>query len=227
MATTDELRPCAVALLRVPLGNDGAAVVVEKRLAASVRRIDAAYKADPRCKAYPIRKGDTGAYNCRKTTSGSSWSKHSYGAAIDVNWSTNGYNASRHDMPAWLVALFRAEGWGWGGNWSRVKDWMHFSKFPNEGGDGKLEATSAPRQEDVMTPAQEKKLDALTAAVKSLADAIGKLATESHKNWTALYEDRGGKDAKGATVYEQHLDLVERKVDQLLEHFAIPFDPNR
>jgi hypothetical protein len=26
-----------------------------------------------------------------------------------------------------VVRAFRAIGWGWGGDWTGVKDWMHFS----------------------------------------------------------------------------------------------------
>lgn len=157
MATVADLRPCNVSLVRVPFGRNGASLVCERRVAPSIRRINARYLADPRSYRYPIRAGDTGGFNCRHTTSGTSWSKHAYGCAEDVNWSTNGYNASHHDMPLWFVQLWIDEGWGYGGFWNHVKDWMHFSKFPNEGGDGKLEDETT-EEALVVTPQDEAKI---------------------------------------------------------------------
>lgn len=171
MATVADLRPCNVTLVRVPLGRDGASVVVERRLAPSVRRVNAKYLADPRSHQYPIRKGDTGAFNCRHVTGGSAWSKHAYGAAVDENWITNGYNASHHDKPAWLVAIWKSEGWGWGGDWNRVKDWMHFSKFPNEGGDGKLEE---PGQEDDLANVPQDEWATVKSDVEKIKEAVFK-----------------------------------------------------
>jgi hypothetical protein len=55
---------------------------------------------------------------------------HYYGAAIDINWSENGYykgGASHpYDMPKQYVDIFHAHGWSWGGNWDSAKDYMHF-----------------------------------------------------------------------------------------------------
>jgi hypothetical protein len=73
------------------------------------------------------------------------WSMHAYGLAIDINPRENPYvgcGVSYHAdakpyidrtplrkgmvTPA-VVRAFAAIGWGWGGNWTSVKDWMHFS----------------------------------------------------------------------------------------------------
>lgn len=40
---------------------------------------------------YEVRPGDTDSYNCRTITGGSGKSLHSYGIALDVNWTTNPY----------------------------------------------------------------------------------------------------------------------------------------
>lgn len=40
---------------------------------------------------YQVRKKDTASYNCRVITGGTEKSLHSYGIALDVNWSTNPY----------------------------------------------------------------------------------------------------------------------------------------
>ncbi len=53
-------------------------------------------------------------------------SYHSYGAACDINPSTNGVNASAHDIPQSYVDAFAHHGFTWGGSWASKKDWMHF-----------------------------------------------------------------------------------------------------
>ena len=95
-----------------------------------------------------IEADNTSAFNCRAATGSSGWSQHAYGRAIDVNPIENPYVAadgttahsagrsyldrSRH-RPGMayeggaLVEAFRARGWGWGGTWSGIKDYQHFS----------------------------------------------------------------------------------------------------
>jgi hypothetical protein len=95
----------------------------------------------------------TGAFHCRRvarspcpgTRRSSTWSQHAYGLAVDLNPIENPYvgcgrtrqrssvpflDRSRHRRgmvtPA-VVRAFRAVGWGWGGDWTRNKDYMHFS----------------------------------------------------------------------------------------------------
>ena len=49
-------------------------------------------------------------------------------------------------MPKEFVKAFTSEGFGWGGAWKSVKDAMHFSLSPNEGGKPSIEKfdTAAP-----------------------------------------------------------------------------------
>lgn len=95
-----------------------------------------------------MKANNTSAYNCRKKTGGSSWSKHSYGRAVDLNPLINPYVRGKTVLPkegrAYLppdpsvpgtivgdgavVKAFRAAGWSWGGNWRRLKDYQHFEK---------------------------------------------------------------------------------------------------
>jgi poly-gamma-glutamate synthesis protein (capsule biosynthesis protein) len=88
---------------------------------------------------------NTSAFNCRRTTSGRTWSQHSYGRAVDVNPIQNPYvyrgNVEppagaryvrrwplRKGMLTWTVRdAFHDAGWYWGGRWSALKDYMHFS----------------------------------------------------------------------------------------------------
>lgn len=89
----------------------------------------------------------TGSFVCRATTGGASFSQHAYGLAIDVNTFQNPYQKDGLVLPerasAYLtrdrvrpgmitadgpvVAAFREIGWSWGGEWSSLKDYQHFS----------------------------------------------------------------------------------------------------
>lgn len=81
------------------------------------------------------------SFNCRKTTSGKSWSAHAWAGAVDINPEDNPFTSGKlvSDMPKEFVKAFTSEGFGWGGAWSSVKDAMHFSLSPNEGGKPTLE----------------------------------------------------------------------------------------
>ena len=76
------------------------------------------------------------SYNCRATTSGKSMSAHAWAVAVDINPEKNPFTkgALITDMPRSFVECFTSEGFGWGGAWRSVKDAMHFSLAPNEGG---------------------------------------------------------------------------------------------
>jgi hypothetical protein len=94
-----------------------------------------------------IEADNTSAFNCRYVEGTSRWSEHAYGRAIDVNPIENPYvSGGRTSHPASvpyldrsrrrpgmaveggaLVRAFDAVGWGWGGRWSGVKDYQHFS----------------------------------------------------------------------------------------------------
>jgi hypothetical protein len=96
------------------------------------------------------RRDTTAAFNCRPVTDDPTrLSQHSYGWAIDINPVQNPYvrangnvlrgaaepyrDRSRHrrgmiHADGVVVRAFDHIGWGWGGSWSSVKDYMHFSK---------------------------------------------------------------------------------------------------
>ena len=101
-----------------------------------------------------IEADNTSAFNCRPVTGGKKWSNHSYGRAIDINPLENPYISRsgkiahklslqyrkrvRHGNSAeqraiilkndYIVKLFKARGWRWGGDWHSVKDYQHFDK---------------------------------------------------------------------------------------------------
>ena len=94
---------------------------------------------------------NTSAFNCRPAFgSTTGFSQHAYGRAVDINPVQNPYvradgttldpaaqrfadRASVVDEPGVITATgavvraFKAEGWGWGGNFRTVKDYQHFS----------------------------------------------------------------------------------------------------
>jgi D-alanyl-D-alanine carboxypeptidase len=93
-----------------------------------------------------IEADNTSAFNCRFVEGTTRWSEHAYGRAIDVNPIENPYvsggrtahrasdpyvDRSRRPGMAYeggvLVRAFDAIGWGWGGRWTSVKDYQHFS----------------------------------------------------------------------------------------------------
>jgi hypothetical protein len=95
-----------------------------------------------------IEADNTSAFNCRFVEGTSRWSEHAYGRAIDVNpienpYVSGGRTSHRASVPyldrsrrrpgmaydgGALVRAFDAIGWGWGGRWTSVKDYQHFSR---------------------------------------------------------------------------------------------------
>ena len=90
---------------------------------------------------------NTSAFNCRPMPSGTSWSLHAYGRAIDLNPLINPYITTSGDLQpktaaAYLnrgrtdpgilhagdpaVLAFTDRGWTWGGGWHDPIDYQHF-----------------------------------------------------------------------------------------------------
>jgi hypothetical protein len=94
-----------------------------------------------------LADNNTSGFHCRPVTGGTRWSEHAYGWAIDVNPVQNPYVRGDVVLPesgrAFLdrgvavpglivegdpvVAAFAAEGWTWGGAWTTLRDYQHFS----------------------------------------------------------------------------------------------------
>jgi hypothetical protein len=94
-----------------------------------------------------IEADNTSAFNCRYVDGTTRWSEHAYGRAIDINPIENPYvSGGRTSHPASrpyldrtpcrrgmacpgnvVVRAFRSIGWGWGGDWTGIKDYQHFS----------------------------------------------------------------------------------------------------
>jgi hypothetical protein len=92
---------------------------------------------------------NTSAFNCRDTTGRPGvFSNHSWGRAIDINPVTNPYVKGETVLPpagrayldrtksfpgsilanGYLVKIFEAAGWTWGGRWKDRQDYQHFEK---------------------------------------------------------------------------------------------------
>ena len=67
-----------------------------------------------------------GCYNDRSIRGSTRRSMHAYGAAIDMDAEHNPLGATKGTMSPAVVAIFKAEGWRWGGDYTNRKDWMHF-----------------------------------------------------------------------------------------------------
>lgn len=89
----------------------------------------------------------SGSFACRPIRGGTSFSQHAYGLAVDLNPFQNPYHRGDVVLPElasayldrdWLrpgmitpdgpaVRAFASIGWEWGGDWSSLKDYHHFS----------------------------------------------------------------------------------------------------
>lgn len=92
---------------------------------------------------------NTSAFNCRRIEGRpGSWSEHAFGRAIDINPIENpqvtasgkvsppagerfkdrsAAGRGMIDANGPVVKAFEGIGWKWGGNWSGLKDYQHFS----------------------------------------------------------------------------------------------------
>jgi hypothetical protein len=96
---------------------------------------------------------NTAAYNCRAVAGSTKLSSHAKGLAIDINpvqnpfvtskvvsppagkaWDTPEERAAAAEVPGMILKssaitrAFKAKGWKWGGAWTSLKDYQHFSK---------------------------------------------------------------------------------------------------
>ena len=101
--------------------------------------------------AKAMAANNTSAFNCRLVTGGKRLSNHAFGTAIDINpiqnpWVSKGITdplaGKEYDTPGERSAdvigiitsdgvvtkAFKGRNWGWGGDWTSLKDYQHFSE---------------------------------------------------------------------------------------------------
>ena len=130
--------PCHAVQVRldIDLGSSGyyRGVVWASGSAESLLRVVArikAYNEEHPDEVYVLPPGDQfQTYNCRPIAGTTKYSLHSWPVAVDIDPAHNPYSGSgaelAHDMPAYFVEAFQAEGFSWGGDWTKPKDYMHF-----------------------------------------------------------------------------------------------------
>jgi len=111
---------------------------------AQIDRIDK-YGGDDRAS---MTANNTSAFNCRVVSGTRVLSEHARGLAIDINPIQNPFVSGRHVSPSpgaafqkrnvsvagvigegsVVINAFRRIGWKWGGEWSTMHDYQHFSK---------------------------------------------------------------------------------------------------
>ena len=78
-------------------------------------------------RGYALRHGECWGFCNRPIRGTKRPSNHSWGLAVDLNSRTNPMQATlKTDMPSWMVELWTARQFRWGGSYQRRKDAMHF-----------------------------------------------------------------------------------------------------
>ena len=103
---------------------------------------------------FSMAANNTSAFNCRVVAGTSRLSQHALGRAVDINPVQNPFVTGRRTSPSAgvdydrpdertartkgvitagdaVVTAFKKRGWGWGGDWSSMKDYQHFSATGN------------------------------------------------------------------------------------------------
>lgn len=111
----------------------GKKITVHKKVVNSLKKIERQIREVERKKGWqPWVPERVDTFNWRTVRGGSSRSSHSWGIALDIDPSTNGYypvyrpNATT-DIPMRVFQAFADEQWTLGMTWNKPLDIMHFS----------------------------------------------------------------------------------------------------
>lgn len=230
MRSTAQLRAlhgpvCGGGMVTIAFGTAGARVTVRPYTVGVWRAVEAIMVRY----GYLIRQVDTGAYNCRRITGGTGYSLHAYLIAVDVNWTTNPYGSRLvTDMPPAMIAeikALRTRGGHpvlrWGGDYSSVKDAMHFEVVasPAELALGLTVQPAPSEEDDVITPTSP------PALIRQLQHLVNRLVYETggQLDGGGHPHDRGGShinaDGKfGPTTFEFVQHAIWRAERWVLGH---------
>ncbi|WP_276122567.1 tape measure protein [Pararhizobium qamdonense] len=163
-----------------------------------------------------------GGYNLRNKRGRNSLSEHAFGNAIDINPGANPMNKDLiTDMPKNISALAAKYGLSWGGDWSSIKDAMHF-----EWRGGKQASTAQPAVDlnkpfDINNPFESKSV-VDTSAVYGEANVFlekrNQLLEAARLATTALTEEESklNDDTKAQVGVDKKAELV-RMIDEAKE----------
>lgn len=183
-------------MARVQAARSGVAVNVHRRIARLVLLL----LNETERRGYLCRGGQTGAYNNRPIGGTRTASNHSWGLAIDINWSINfaSYDGRNHgDLPSWVPPLWARYGFAWGGNYSgKFKDPMHF-EFMGSPADAddmtalaldelRNAAATTPQEDNDMPTVKELNDAAKRGELADLVDAIANRTTTKVRDLAGL-----------------------------------------
>ena len=110
-------------------GSGGRRVLVHEAALPAFQQVAQGLAAEASAgRVYPI--SSVAAFVPRTVSGAYQLSRHALGTAIDVNYSENPYREDGTlvtNMPKWFVDVWKEAGFCWGGDWTRIKDPMHFS----------------------------------------------------------------------------------------------------
>jgi hypothetical protein len=148
-----------------------------------------------------------GGYNDRNIAGTNTPSWHSNGEAIDINPSKNPYGSKLiTDMPPGTGAAAKSLGLGWGADWPNVKDAMHFSTGPNEG--GRLQA----RTGGIFSGPESGYLATLHGD-----EAVVDVGNESVQHRALNSSVLGGTGNQSETDFNEVYREMENKLDKLID----------
>jgi hypothetical protein len=148
-----------------------------------------------------------GGYNDRNIAGTNTPSWHSNGEAIDINPSKNPYGSKPiTDMPPGTGQAAASLGLGWGLNWPNVKDAMHFSTGPNEG--GRLQA----RTGGIFSGPESGYLATLHGD-----EAVVDVGNESVQHRALNSSVLGGTGNQSETDFNEVYREMENKLDKLID----------
>lgn len=126
-------------------------------------------------------------------------SNHSWYVAVDISTTTNVYGGSTHDIPDWMVELFRRYGWRWLGD-TEIHDWEHFD-FAGTPSDAAA-MTEKARKEGIGLALTEEQQKTLRAAKAFLDELREKLGSKGEGDEDARAKGAGSRVAKAVLKSE-------------------------
>jgi hypothetical protein len=138
---------------------------------------------DLEASGYAIDPKQSGGYNPRNIAGTNTPSQHSYGRAVDVNWTRNALGTDGDIDPALAQELSTKHGFTWGGSWKSKRDPMHFEVSDAAASPpvaqrslvayaGNASPVPAPSPAPDVAPSAPEQVPAPANAVQQFADAL-------------------------------------------------------